>query len=412
MSEWAHVPNRLATLSAMVVSISWGCSEVDVGRGSFTTRDSAGVVIVENHNPAWASGAGWRVSSVALLSIGLAEGDSTHQLYQVTAAARLAPDTIVIVNAGTSEVRWYDADGHFIRSIGRQGAGPGEFSRMGPGSMCVLPERNLLIADPIQQRANVFTPAGEFVDVIRLAGDAAFPSIQGCFADGSLLGWRSVGSPERVPGTIIQSQFVWSRLGADGERIADLASLPSSPQYLLDQGDGTATYHTIPFTVRPSAAAGPDRLYSAPGGPPLIETRRLDGSLEMAIRWEPAERVKSAEVLERYRSYTIDSQDRPDRRSQWSKFFDLDLEAPEDVASVQTLKVDDLGHVWAERYRLPWDSSAIWDVFTPEGRWLGGVGLPPGLRPLHIGGDFVLGVSRDELGVERVKVHGLDRIAK
>lgn len=272
--------------------------------------------------------------------------------------------------------------------------------------MCVRPDGDLLVGDPIQQRANVFSRTGEFVAVVNLTGDAAFPSIQGCFADGTYLGWRSASPRDRVPGTIIQARFTWSRVAADGGRIADLVTLPASPRYLLDQDDGTATYHTVPFTASPSAAAFGRYLHVAPGGPALIEKRRLNGSIDAHIRWTPTLRPKSADVYDRYRNHVLESQEHPERRSHWARFFDLDIDLPEHIAAVQDLLVDDSGNVWAERYRLPWNA-AVWDVFDGDGRWIVAVEMPAGFRLFQVGADYVLGLARDELGIERVEVRPL-----
>jgi hypothetical protein len=44
-------------------------------------------------------------------------------------------------------------------------------------------------------------------------------------------------------------------------------------------------------------------------------------------------------------------------------------------------------------------------VFDPDGRWLGDLDLPRGLRVDEIGADYIAGVERDTLGVEYVKVY-------
>jgi hypothetical protein len=391
------------------ISLIAACGNGKSDADAFLTRDSAGITIAESSGPAWNARSGWTVAPQPFLTIGVAEGDTTQQLFRVTDAARLPSDTIVIVNGGTAEVRWYEPGGRFVRAVGRTGGGPGEFSEYGPGAMCMLPENRILVSDPIQQRANIFSTSGEFVDVLRIRVDAAFPSVQGCFNDGTVLGWRAVGATDRIPGRTYQSAFIWSRLSSDGSVLAELARFPGNAQYLLDQGDGTATYHTIPFTVRPSAVAGADRFYVTAGGEPVIQRHRLDGTLEAIIRWTPAVRIRSADVYERYRAHTIESQDRPEQRAHWAKFFGLDLEFPELVASVRSLEIDELGSVWAERYRLPWDSVPTWDVFDARGRWLGEVILPARLQVYQMGRDFVLGLSRDEMGVERIQLHQLKR---
>jgi hypothetical protein len=261
----------------------------------------------------------------------------------------------------------------------------------------------------MQQRANVFTRSGEFRRVVQLTGDAALPSIQGCFADGTLLGWRSVSPTQRVPGTLIQAEVTWSRVDPDGSRVTDLAARPSAPQYLLEQSDGIATYHTIPFTARPSAAAADSAVYVAQGDAPVIKKYNLDGTADAYIRWEPATRVKSADVYDRYRESVLESQNTPERRSYWHRFFSLGVEVPDQVATIQSIMVDAGGNLWAERYVLPWDTIGIWDVFDAEGRWIVEVSMPSGFRPRHIGTDFVTGLTRDDVGVERIEVRLLER---
>ena len=53
--------------------------------------------------------------------------------------------------------------------------------------------------------------------------------------------------------------------------------------------------------------------------------------------------------------------------------------------------------------------SGLHDVFRPDGRYLGTVKAPHGLDKVEIGRDYVLGVARNDLGVEFVQVFGLDR---
>jgi hypothetical protein len=292
-----------------------------------------------------------------------------------------------------------------IRSVGRSGAGPGEYGRSGPGVLCRLPDRRLLVNDGMQQRANVITYDGSFLHTVRFEGDAAFPSVQGCFADGSLLGWRGISPDERTPGTIIHTRFAWSRLGTNGKRANELVDVPGAAQYLLDVGGGTATYHAIPFNGIPSAAAGADKMYMTTGRNPEIERHRPEGGLDGLIRWVPTERVRSADVYARFREDRLASVRGTDRYDGWVKFFDLGIDYPDEVPTVQRLMVDDDQHLWAERYRLPWDTLVLWDVFRPDGRWLGAVQLPRRFRATHITRAGVLGVALDSDGVEQIRFH-------
>lgn len=64
--------------------------------------------------------------------------------------------------------------------------------------------------------------------------------------------------------------------------------------------------------------------------------------------------------------------------------------------------VDPEGNVWVRESSLRGAEQTQWSVFAPGGELLGGVDMPPGLEVLEIGNDYVLGLARDELGVEYV----------
>ena len=65
---------------------------------------------------------------------------------------------------------------------------------------------------------------------------------------------------------------------------------------------------------------------------------------------------------------------------------------------------DRVGHLWIQER-----GSSVWTVFDPEGRVLGLVQVPSGFRVFEIGEDYLLGMSRDDLGVEYVQLWSLSR---
>jgi hypothetical protein len=71
--------------------------------------------------------------------------------------------------------------------------------------------------------------------------------------------------------------------------------------------------------------------------------------------------------------------------------------------------VDGEGNVWMEEFRINLAAAAAWSVFDPNGRWLGRAETPAGLKVMLIAGGSVVGVTRDDVGVERVAVHPLVR---
>lgn len=57
----------------------------------------------------------------------------------------------------------------------------------------------------------------------------------------------------------------------------------------------------------------------------------------------------------------------------------------------------------------PGDTRNRWLIADPEGRIVAQADLPSGLDVQEIGDEYVLGVTRDEMDVERVQVHRLVR---
>ena len=73
--------------------------------------------------------------------------------------------------------------------------------------------------------------------------------------------------------------------------------------------------------------------------------------------------------------------------------------------------VDPSGAIWLELYRgaSERDQPQEWLVLDADGTWLGTVGIPDGFSVSDITIDAVLGVWRDELGVEYPQVLRLTR---
>lgn len=126
------------------------------------------------------------------LTIGSVEGDPNQELYQVTGALRLADGRVLVANAGTLELRFYDRVGSYLNSAGGRGGGPGEFqslewiARFGSDSILALDIR--------AHRVSYFDAEGRFGRSVRLEPNPEnpFPRPVGFFADGSLLATKGM----------------------------------------------------------------------------------------------------------------------------------------------------------------------------------------------------------------------------
>jgi hypothetical protein len=81
---------------------------------------------------------------------------------------------------------------------------------------------------------------------------------------------------------------------------------------------------------------------------------------------------------------------------------------PNEVPAFVGIVVDAGGNVWAEEYRAT-PGPSIYEVFDPEGGWLGRVTAPDNVRILQVGSDFVLAQRTDENYVDEVLLYRLLR---
>ena len=82
---------------------------------------------------------------------------------------------------------------------------------------------------------------------------------------------------------------------------------------------------------------------------------------------------------------------------------------PATIPAYTNLVFADTGELWAQRYHLPGASMLRWDVFHPDGRYLGRVDVEASFEIHAVSEGQLLGVHEDELGVQCVQVRELRR---
>ena len=93
---------------------------------STIVADSAGVRIVTSDPAGW--DATCSISEEPVLVIGANEEDEDQWFSSIRGMGRLSDGSVVAIDRSSAEVRIYDETGRHLRSMGRYGEGPGEFS--------------------------------------------------------------------------------------------------------------------------------------------------------------------------------------------------------------------------------------------------------------------------------------------
>jgi hypothetical protein len=402
---------RSFALSLLILA---ACAGGDSAQGPFAVRDSAGVRIAVSASQVWTFETRWQLSREPALQIGVVEGAADQQLFRVGAGYRLADGSVVIANAGTSEVRLYDPSGALAWAAGAEGDGPGEFRSL--GSVSAMAGDSIAAFDPQLVRLTVFSRDGQLGRVMTLS--RAAPSGQhfpiGVTPSGHViarLGWSSANDPSDLRTGRRRLQDVIVRYGVDDGSIDTLGVFPGSEQMTVVNGSARS-FGVPPFAWGRVDALRADDLLVAYTERFEFQVLNAQGEVSEIVRGgiepEPVTREEIDSYLEEARDRLREN---PPTNPMSRELSELRLEAttfPPTHPVIDRMIVDLGGNVWLRHAR---PAAVIgpfsWSVFEAGGRWLGRAELPERLRPLEIGDEYVLGVTTDPMGVEYVEVYGL-----
>ena len=367
-----------------------------------TVRDSAGVRIVEN--PESAPALNWALDDEPVVEIGGSDRGDDYELYGVRSAARLTDGRIVVANGGTHELRFYSSDGTYLRSAGREGEGPGEFSRM--GWVQRMPGDSLFVYDYDLRRIAVFSASGDFVRGVRLEStpDLPFASPIGVFNDRSMLA-RGFADTKGVPPDGLQRyESPIFHLDPNGLLITELGPFSGNEVYYKAFEGGFGFFDAV-FPLDTRFVVRDDVVYLAATDSFEIRVLTPDGELLKIVRRKHTQvRVTNEHLrLELERRIAAGG---PDERASTAATFD-EIPKPEFFPAYLHLLVDGDRNMWIQEYPIPGAAAAAWSVFDSSGTLLGEVEAPLGFEPYHIGNEFVLGKWTDELDVEYVRMYML-----
>lgn len=364
-----------------------------------TVTDSAGVTIVESTVSRWANGKGWTVDAEPTLDLTTSGSGPMHEFFRVVDAVRLTDGSIAIADFGSREVRLYAVDGSFLSASGREGEGPGEFRRM--RSLRRYRADSLVAYDVSLGRLTILSGEPELGRMITVSRpDArvfdAFPLADGRF----VVAVTSAGYPTATSG-MYRMPFKIRLLAPSGELLDTLTTLP-----------GWEAFVAVEFDARPllpktgHIAVRENLIYLGTADRMEFEIRSAKGQLERIVRVPTYDLTLSAQEIRDEREART-----PANASQRIRDIIAAMPDPESRPAYSRLLVDESGFVWAAEDNgfAGRDDATDWEVFTPDGEWLGSVRVPARFTAFEFGERDVLGVWRDDLDVEHVQLLPLDR---
>ena len=383
-------------------------------------RDSAGIRITRNSQPMLPAARMWRVAPQPFLQIGKADADTVYEFLRIMGVARLSDGRIAVANGGSNTVRFFDSTGKYLSAAGRSGEGPGEFLQI--LSFRAIRGDSLAVGDV--RRVNYYSPQGNFARATTaLTLGRPWIYVRSFFADGSYLGGMGWGGrTEPRAGRWIDSMPLYHV----GPGAAQVDSLGRFPWFLAVYSETGRSKRDVVFGPKLHAATSADAIYL--GFPDRYEIRVYTpaGALQRIIRRNAPARPTPTAVIEEYRRRYANQpgeDGRPMAGAMLERFkrFAAELQFVEELPPFSKLQVDRTDHLWVQQYETwedapdRWGPVAIytdprpttWDVFNPDGGWLGRLTLPGSFAPLEIGADYVAGLWRDADDVEYVRFYRL-----
>ncbi|MCJ7630377.1 MAG: hypothetical protein MUO50_18540 [Longimicrobiales bacterium] len=415
---WVEV--RAWLLACVVVVVGWSCTAPDEAFFTAERSDSAGVAMVDFSELPAPSTSRLRLSSEPVLVLGQGDGTSEAEFFDVAGVVRLGDGRIVVADGGSSTLRYFDSKGAFAGTVGGVGEGPGEFKSL--SFVARLGGDSILATDASLGRLQVFGPEGLYVDGMSLRGNAETswsPTPLGVLSTGQVLAiQRSLptqpgsGEPERDPVTLLLIDRI------NGSR--DTVAILNGPGQLIRATERGFSMEAITFGGNSDASAA-GRIVAAVDTDVLGVRVFEDGALSTVVRVHRPPVPVTQETLADYAEEALALWPPGAPREAQEGFRQRVLTGPHgtNLPQVTAVEVDAVGRIWLNLGRTPGHLQETFEVFDRRGDWLGEVTFPAGLDRgtngsngpgIDIGADYVLGVWRDEFGVESVRLYALQDI--
>lgn len=412
-------PRALGSFVSLGVLVLFAACR-DAGPGSIPDMDTGALVsggaelrVTEDSAPRWGDASEWTVAATPTLDL----ADPAAPFQGVAPVLRLSDGRIVVADGARQDIRYYDPAGKLLLSVGGRGPEPGQFHALGwigHGAADTV-----VAYDFVARRFALFDPRAKFVRTVPLvAGDStSFAEPLASYPDGAVL-MRLGGAPNPfpgAPGTFLRDSATYLRVPLNGARPVSLGIFPQSQLFGVTVRPNTPPApFPVPFGLATAATLRGDTLLLGTGqrfevasiGPDGAPLAILRAAIERApITSTDAKRYTSA-ALTRLRTGALSL------KTQLDSGFMRAIEHapfPKRKPAFGRLLVDATGALWVSAPLDPPGEATAWNVFAPDGAWLGAVTTPEGLRVDEIGVDYLLGVARPPIGPERVQSYRLTR---
>ena len=342
-----------------------------------------------------------RVEETPSACVGMLSGDTLQEFFQVVTPFLLPDRSLAVPLASLGEIRIFALDGRFVARHGRRGEGPGEFSSLS----AAWPRGDTIEAfDRRLRRITRFLPDGSVETLPLERVSSAQAAVPGALSTG----WALMGVAEAPYGG--RDRMALHLFARDGSHMGEIASVEGIERIEVGNFAG-------PHPLSPMAffAVGHDRVYAGESLSPSVRGFDSEGALAQEVSWQPGQGV-SPDAASRTVVDAIVSRPDPDRALNTRERLEA-FPIPDRLSVFWGLMADEAGFLWVRPFDPKIHALELggpgtgggWLVLSPTGLAITSVEIPVDLEPTFIAEDAIVGIQRDEHGVESVCVFGLNR---
>jgi hypothetical protein len=341
------------------------------------------------------------ITSQPTIAIGALEGDANYLFGSVSAVAALSDRSIAVADTRAQEIRLFDSEGHYVRTVGRSGAGPSEFRRF--TRMRLGLADTLLVWDAGLRRLTLFSPDGAASMATPVSRTGRPISVVDIFPDGNLLVAADRTYPQAVPNTIYEDTFRLAHLSSRGHAgPTPIGGVPVAAMYVHSDGEQTM----IPYAPTPMQAVGVDLICAASGDTFEILCWTAAGNLKLVIRSIEAPMRIEPDDLTRFTRDQLERVQDQARAAEVQRRL-ADVHKRSAFPALDRLLITSDGQIWVRRYQRDTASVRQWEMFSQDGTSLGSVSMPTRFEVLAITPDHALGRWTDSMDVPTVRAYAL-----
>lgn len=321
------------------------------------------------------------------MRIGTTEAVPEYSFSRISAIATEPSGDVLVSDVGLPVLRMYSPAGRLIRQVGRSGAGPGEY-RDPDGGLSVLPDGRILLRDPPNNRINVYAADGQVLAHWIVPGSGIRTS-RPLYADSAGRSYSLVMMPTR--GSDGRPEYGLARLDRNGRVLDTLAPPRNAHQdpMVVAEANGQRDATEVPFTSRFVWTFSPLGYYvhgvsdryrivlDVPSGPIAIERPDYRGVPVADAERESLVSTITAQMRDTDPGWTWHGPGIPDTKPPFKQIY-VGREGRIWVQQFQPGRavIDTVETQTGPAERVAWREPLLFDVFAPDGRYLGAVRGP------------------------------------